>query len=281
MSQQAKTELSNEESNRGVCWYPLRKWWQSSRLFNQDLGLPPFLEPGDPRWRDVDWLQRSLAACSWPGYIPPPLFVPYISASMHHSGQKISEEQYKWRVNLEVAHFFPSDIFVSVSDGFLEVELEATGEEQEKEEAPDTDPGSCRAPEAPCLPSAEDDGEESPLEVHGDQAHTGSNTAGLEERRDQEEETLEKPAGESHPSAPVDGEGTENFQVSSEHNEAQEILEIPDTEHQEPAVDGEIQPGSGETTDEITHPEEQELGKSPPNDALSQELEVPDIKQEN
>ncbi|KAI9545915.1 hypothetical protein NQZ68_032628 [Dissostichus eleginoides] len=343
MSQQAKTELSNEESNRGVCWYPLRKWWQSSRLFNQDLGLPPFLEPGDPRWRDVDRLQRSLAACSWPGYIPPPLFVPYISASMHHSGQKISEEQYKWRVNLEVAHFFPSDIFVSVSDGFLEVrgkheerpdehgfiarcftrkyrlpedldatkivstlsadgiltvvapvsensipaaiiikvELEATGEEQEKEEAPDTDPGSCRAPEAPCLPSAEDDGEESPLEVHGDQAHTGSNTAGLEERRDQEEETLEKPAGESHPSAPVDGEGTENFQVSSEHNEAQEILGIPDTEHQEPAVDGEIQPGSGETTDEITHPEEQEIGKSPPNDAPSQELEVPDIKQEN
>ncbi|KAK5870772.1 hypothetical protein PBY51_003692 [Eleginops maclovinus] len=350
MSQQAKTEPSHEESNRGVCWYPLRKWWQSSRLFNKDLGLPPFLEPGDPRRMDVDQLQRSLAACSWPGYILPPLFVPYISASMHHSGQQISEEQFEWRVNLEVTHFFPSEIVVSVSDGFLEVrgkheerpdehgfiarcftrkyrlpddidatkmvstlsadgiltvvapvsensipsaivikvEVEATVEKQEKDEASDTDTGSCSAPEAPCLPSAVDDGEESPLEVHGDQAPTESTGDGLqqhEESRDQEEETFEKPAEESHLSAPVDDKGTENFQVSSEHHESQEILEIPDTpkqpEHQEPAVVREIQPVSGETTDEITHPEEQELGKIPPTDTPSQELEVPDIKQEN
>lgn len=121
MSEQAKTELSCGENGRGVHWYPLRKWWQSSRLFNQDVGLTPFLEPGDPRWMDVDWLQRSLAAFSWPGYIPSPLFVPYISGSMHHPGQKISKEQYKWRVSLDMAHFSPSEISLSVRDGLLEV----------------------------------------------------------------------------------------------------------------------------------------------------------------
>lgn len=167
-----------------------------------------------------------------------------------------------------------------------------TGEKQEKEEeeALDTEPDICRAPEAPCFLSAEDDGEESPLEVHGDPAQSGSATAGLqqhEERREQEEETHEKPAGESHPSVLADGEGPESLQDSSKHHEAQES---PDTdmskqpEHKEPAMDGEIQvmSGSGEAAEEeITHPEEPELGKSPPSEGPSQELEGPDIKQEH
>ncbi|XP_028270482.1 heat shock protein beta-1 [Parambassis ranga] len=117
MTEQAKTEMSCREQGTGAPWYPWRKWWQSSRLFNQDVGLPPFLEPGDARWKDVDWLQRSLAACSWPGYTPAPLFVPYISESMHPPSQKIS----KWRVSMDVAHFFPTEISLSVRDGFLEV----------------------------------------------------------------------------------------------------------------------------------------------------------------
>ncbi|XP_037633765.1 heat shock protein beta-1 [Sebastes umbrosus] len=333
MSDQAKTELSCGRSGESVPWYPLRKWWQSSRLFNQDVGLPPFLEPGDPRWMDVDWLQRSLAACSWLGCIPAPLFVPYISGSMRHPGQKISEEQYKWRVSLEVAHFFPLEISVSVRDGFLQVggkheerpdehgfiarcftrkyrlpaeidatkmvstlsvdgiltveapvsetsvpaaiiipikvELEATGEKQEKEEAPDADP--------------EDDGEESPVEDHGGQAHPGSTTAGPqqhEETREQREETYEKPAGDS-----VDGKGTESIQDSSKHREAQEIQESPfkQPEHKEAVVDGEIQvmAGSGEAAKEITHPGEPELGKNPPSEVPSQELEAPNIEQEH
>lgn len=122
MSEQADTELSCREYSRGGPWYPLRKWWQSSRLFNQDVGLPPLLEPGDPWWMNVDLLQRSLAAYSWPGYIPAPLFVPYISGSKQHPSQKISKEQYKWRVSLDVAHFSSTEIFLSVRDGFLEVE---------------------------------------------------------------------------------------------------------------------------------------------------------------
>lgn len=164
----------------------------------------------------------------------------------------------------------------------MQVEMEATGEKQEKEETPDTDPDNCRAP------CAEDDEEESPLEVHGDQAHPGSSTAGLqqhEERREQEEETHEKPVGESHPSASADGEGIESLQDSSEHHAALESQESPDTDmskQPEPAVEGEIQvmAGSGEAAEEITQPEEPELGKSPPSEVPSQELEAPDIKQE-
>merc|ERR1712002_1160286 len=162
--------------------------------------------------------------------------------------------------------------------------MEVTVEEEEK--TPDADPDSYRAPEAPEFLSAEDHGEESPLEVHGDQAHPGSSTAGLqqhEERREQEEETHEKPAGESHPSAPADGEGIESRPDSAEHHEALETQESLDTdtsqqpEHREPAVDGEIQviAGSGEAAEEITQPEEPELGKSPSSEIPSQELEVP------
>lgn len=121
MSEQADTGLSRGRCSRGGPWYPLRKWWHSSRLFNQDVGPPPFLEPGDPWWMNVDWLQRSLAACAWPGYIPAPLSVPCISGSMRPPGQKISEERYRWRVNLDVAHFCPEEISLSVRGGFLEV----------------------------------------------------------------------------------------------------------------------------------------------------------------
>lgn len=87
--------------------YPLRKWVSS-----QDVGLPPFLETGDSCW-----IKKGLAAWSWPGCLPAPLFVPYISEPMPHSGQKVS----KWRVSMDVSHFFPSEISVSVRDGFLEV----------------------------------------------------------------------------------------------------------------------------------------------------------------
>uniref|UniRef100_A0A3Q3IN59 SHSP domain-containing protein n=1 Tax=Monopterus albus TaxID=43700 RepID=A0A3Q3IN59_MONAL len=353
MSEQANAELTCGEDSRGGLWFPLRKWWHLS----QDVGLPPFLEPGNPVWMNVNWLQRSLAAFSWPLYIPAPLFVPYICGSMHHPSQKISKEQYKWRVNLDVAHFAPAEISLSVRDGFLEiagkheerpdehgfiarcftrkyrlpaetdaskisstltvdgiltveasvpeasvpaaiiipikVEMEADGKEEkhEKEETPETDPGSS-APVASGSPSVEDHGEESPLEVHGDQAHPGSATAGIqqhEERREQEEETNDKPDRESHPVS-ANGEGSESLHDSSVHHEGLKSQESPHTdtstepEHKEAAVGEEIQQvvgDSGGAAEEISQPEELELGKSPPNGVLSQVLEDPDIKQEH
>lgn len=162
----------------------------------------------------------------------------------------------------------------------MQVEIEVTGEQEEI--TPDTDPDSSRAPEAPEFPSSEVHGEESPLEVYGDQAHPGSSTAGLqqhEEGREQEEETHEKPAGETHPSAAADAEGTESLHDSSKHHEALESQETPDTdtsqqsEHKEPAVDGEVQVMAAE---EITQSEEPELGKSPLSEVPSQVQQAPE-----
>lgn len=121
MTDQAKTEQSGGECSRGVSWYPLRKWWQSSRIFSRDADLLPLLEPWDSRWMDVDWLQKSLEASSWPGNTPALLSVPYICGSANIPGQKINKEQYRWRVSLDVAHFSPSEISLRVTDGFLEI----------------------------------------------------------------------------------------------------------------------------------------------------------------
>lgn len=107
ISEQAVKEMQFGGDDRGSPLYPPRKW-----VFGQDVGLPPFLETGDTRW-----IKRGLAAWSWPGCIPAPLFVPYISELMPQSGQKIS----KWMVSMDVSNFFPSEISIGVRDGFLEV----------------------------------------------------------------------------------------------------------------------------------------------------------------
>lgn len=113
MSDQAKMGTSCGGYSRGAPWYPLRKWWHLSQLLSQEAGL----ESGGACWMDADWLQRSLAARSWPGYVPAPLFAPHISGSAPHPSQKIS----KWRVVMDVAHFSPAEISLDVRDGFLEV----------------------------------------------------------------------------------------------------------------------------------------------------------------
>ncbi|KAM6964856.1 uncharacterized protein FYW47_007184 [Aplochiton taeniatus] len=125
------------EYTRATNWYPLRGWWQPSPLFNQDFGPPPFLETGDLCW--VEGLQRRLAATSWPGYLPSPLFPPSVLGSMHQINPMLSRakvagqsefrrELYKWRVFLDVSHFAPSEIILRTSGGFLEVE----GKHEEK-----------------------------------------------------------------------------------------------------------------------------------------------------
>lgn len=115
MSESAKTEESCGECKMDAPWYPLKKWWQFSQICSPDIGLPPVLEPGAPRWTSAD--KRSLAACSWPGFVPAPLFVPYISESMHHTGKMIR----KWRISMDVSHFYPSEISLGIRGGFLEV----------------------------------------------------------------------------------------------------------------------------------------------------------------
>lgn len=158
----------------------------------------------------------------------------------------------------------------------MQVEMEVTVEEEEI--TLDTNPE---------LPPAEIHVEETPLEVQSDEAHPGSSTAELqqhEERREQEEETHEKPAGESHPAEPADGEATESLPDSSKPHEALESQESPETdmsqqpEHEEPAVVGEIQvmASSEEAAEEITQPEEPDLGQIPMSEVPSQVLQAPE-----
>lgn len=109
MSKEAKAE-----SSCGAPWHPPRSGWTSGHLFSQDV-----VAPGDPRWTDVVLPQRSLTAWSW--CTPTPLFVPYISGTIHPPSQKMDTEQHTWRVSLDVAHFSPSEISLSVKDGFLEI----------------------------------------------------------------------------------------------------------------------------------------------------------------
>lgn len=84
MTEEVKTQQWCGEYSRAMSSYPLRKWWQ--------LGSQ---------------------------YLPAPLFVPHISGLKVHPGQM--EEQYRWRVSLDVAHFFPSEISLRIRDSFLEV----------------------------------------------------------------------------------------------------------------------------------------------------------------
>lgn len=184
------------------------------------------------------------------------------------------------------------------------MQVEKAGEHEEeykKEDTPDTDLESRdhqlpepRAAAVQEFPPAEapEHGEGSPPEAHSDQAPAGSTTAGLqqhEEGRDLEEETHDKSAGESQPSVPADGKGTESLQESFKHHEALDSPDIPEpatseqTEDKASAMDGEIQvmEGSGEAAEELTQPEEPELGKSPPSEGPSQELEDPNMEQDH
>ncbi|XP_047238080.1 heat shock protein beta-1 [Girardinichthys multiradiatus] len=310
MSKQAIKEMSSGDYDREAPRYPLRKW-----VFSQDVGLPPFLETGDSRW-----IKRGLAAWSWPGCIPAPLFVPYISELMPHSSQKIS----KWRVNMDVSHFSPSEIFISVRNGFLEV----GGKHEERPdehgfisrcftrkyrlpaevdvttlmsslsvdglltvEAPLPETSATAAIIIPIKVETEgigepetkqeDQGEESLLEACSDQVQPSNTTAGPEQG---DEETSEKPAGQSHSLLPVEDKSLESVQKSSEQckvPESQEGLSTSNLlEHKEPVVDGEIQV-KAKGAEELSLPEEQELGSGPPIDVQSQELEAANIEQEH
>lgn len=153
------------------------------------------------------------------------------------------------------------------------MQVEVTGTEEQGEKS--LDPDSVRAP------SAEDEGDASPLEVRGDQAHPGGSTAGFkqhDERREEEEETDEKPAGDSHPSELSDGDGTKSLHESTEQHESLKSKESPDTdtsqqlESKEAAVAGEAQVAA----EEVTPPQEPDLGESPTSEVQSRELEAPE-----
>lgn len=130
----------------------------------------------------------------------------------------------------------------------------------------------------------ETEGEEQEVEgkeeVHDDQDQPSSTSAETEQK---DEGTQEQTAAGTHPSAPAEEKILESLQ-KSEQLKAPESLEGPGTstqlEQKELVTDdGDIQVKE-EGGEELTQPQEQDLGSSPPSDVQSQELEAADMKQE-
>ncbi|XP_005735273.1 heat shock protein beta-1-like [Pundamilia nyererei] len=130
--------LSRPIFRRDVEWDPFPNWTQPSRIFAQDFGLPPFLEPGDLDW--LDWAKKRLASFSWPGYTQSPLLPPFIG--MRPTDQKglrqltsgVSEIQTgpnSWKINLDVNHFSPEEITITTKEGYLQIS--GTHEERQDE----------------------------------------------------------------------------------------------------------------------------------------------------
>ncbi|XP_017266014.1 heat shock protein beta-1-like [Kryptolebias marmoratus] len=120
--------LSRPIFRRDVSWDPFPNWTQPSRIFAQDLGLPPFLEPSDLDW--LDWAKKRLASFSWPGFTQSPLLPPFIG---QHPGEpkdlrqltrEVSEVQTghnSWKIKLDVNHFSPEEITITTKEGYLQI----------------------------------------------------------------------------------------------------------------------------------------------------------------
>lgn len=115
---------------RDVGWDPFPNWTQPSRIFAQDFGLPPFLEPCDLDW--IDWAKKRLASFSWPSYTQSPLLPPFSGqhrAALDQKGlrqlasgvSEIQTGQGSWKIRLDVNHFSPEEITITTKDGYLQI----------------------------------------------------------------------------------------------------------------------------------------------------------------
>ncbi|XP_073334532.1 heat shock protein beta-1-like [Pagrus major] len=120
--------LSRPIFRRDVSWDPFPNWTQPSRIFAQDFGLPPFLEPSDLDW--LDWAKRRLGSFNWPGYAQTPLLPPFSGQHPAASNQnrqltsgvsEIRTGQDRWKINLDVNHFSPEEITITTKDGYLQI----------------------------------------------------------------------------------------------------------------------------------------------------------------
>ncbi|XP_071400373.1 heat shock protein beta-1-like [Centroberyx affinis] len=129
MGEQNKV-LSRPIFRRDVSWDPFPNWTQSNRIFEQDFGLPPFLEPSDLNW--IDWAKRRLASFSWPGYTHSPFLPPFNGHPPAASSQRLQRQlsggvseirtgQDSWKINLDVNHFSPEEITITTKEGYLQI----------------------------------------------------------------------------------------------------------------------------------------------------------------
>ncbi|XP_035246776.1 uncharacterized protein LOC135239587 isoform X1 [Anguilla rostrata] len=111
---------------RDVRWEPFCEETLPSRVYRADAGLPPFLEPGDLSW--IQWAQRRMAASSWPGYMPSPLYTPTPpypypgpGAEQPRGVSEIRTGPESWKINLDVSCFSPREVTIRTREGYLEI----------------------------------------------------------------------------------------------------------------------------------------------------------------
>ncbi|XP_067340601.1 heat shock protein beta-1-like [Channa argus] len=135
--------LSRPIFRRDVDWDPFPNWTQPSRIFAQDFGLPPFLEPCDLDW--IDWAKKRLASFSWPGYTQTPVLPPLRGlhpAALNQPGvreltggvSEIQTGQGSWKINLDVNHFLPEEITITTREGYLQI----SGNHEERQDEHET-----------------------------------------------------------------------------------------------------------------------------------------------
>lgn len=112
---------------RDANWDPFPNWTQPRRIFSQDFGLPPFLEPSDLDW--LDWAKKRLDSFSWPESTKGPLLSPFSGQhlALNQSDLKqlmggVSEVRTGedvWKIQLDVKQFLPEEITVTTMEGYL------------------------------------------------------------------------------------------------------------------------------------------------------------------
>ncbi|KAK7895288.1 hypothetical protein WMY93_020613 [Mugilogobius chulae] len=122
---------------REANWDPFQNWTQPSRVFSQDFGLPPCLEPGDVDW--VEWAKKRLASFSW-GPNAEGLLSPFSGQhlALNQSdlrqltgrGSEVTAGQGRWKVQLDVKNFSPEEITVKTKDGYMQI----SGKHEEKQD---------------------------------------------------------------------------------------------------------------------------------------------------
>ncbi|KAI7813402.1 heat shock protein, alpha-crystallin-related, b15 [Triplophysa rosa] len=120
---------------RNGCWDPFEEKTQMN-LFDQNTGLPCFLEPGEVSW--IDSTRKRLTAFSWSGSLCLPLFnslrmeiLPTcIGPQGHISDAACKQTEQNWKVCLDVNPYSLEDISIKTKEGYLEI----TGNREERQE---------------------------------------------------------------------------------------------------------------------------------------------------
>ncbi|XP_072311563.1 heat shock protein beta-1-like [Eucyclogobius newberryi] len=113
---------------RDAKWDPFPDWPQPGGIFSQDLGLPPFLEPGDVDW--LEWAKKRLASFTWGKTEGPPLSPvsgPHLALTqgdlkrLTGGVSEVSAGQDAWKIQMDVKNFSPEEITVTTKEGYMQI----------------------------------------------------------------------------------------------------------------------------------------------------------------